>query len=53
MISILDDAIVAHPTVEPTLFVDDVAGEKDGEADDIAEELGVLHLEGRAAHSGR
>ena len=40
MISILDEAIVAHPTVEPTLFVDDVSGEKDGEADDIAEELG-------------
>ena len=40
MISILDEAIVAHPTVEPTLFVDDVSGEKDGEADVIAEELG-------------
>ena len=40
MIHIVDAAIVAHPTVEPTLVVDDVSSEKAGEADDIAEELG-------------
>ena len=40
MIHIVDAAIVAHPSVEPTLFVDDVSSEKAGDADDIAEELG-------------
>ena len=43
MITILDEAIIAHPTVERTLFVDDASGEKDGEDEEvIAEELGGL-----------
>ena len=40
MINIVDNALLRHPTVEPTLFVDDLSGEQDGVEDVIVSELG-------------
>ena len=40
MIDIVDATLLCHPTVTPTLFVDDLSSEHDGEGDHIASELG-------------
>ena len=40
MISIVDSALIQHPTVEHPLFVDDLSGEQDGAEDVIVSELG-------------
>ena len=43
MIDIVDSALVIHPTVEPTFFVDDLSAELDGTDDD--DDI-VYHLSG-------
>ena len=40
MIDIVDAALIQHPSVTPTLFVDDLSSEKEGENEQIVEELG-------------
>ena len=40
MINIVDAALAQHPTVTPTLFVDDLSSEKDGDDEHIVRELG-------------
>jgi hypothetical protein len=40
MIDCVDSALRAHPTIEPTLFVDDLSGERDGSHKIIVKELG-------------
>ena len=40
MINIVDNALLMHPTVDPTLFGDDLSGEQDGVEDVIISELG-------------
>jgi len=40
MINIVDCALIQHPTVEPTLFVDDLSGEQEGVKNVIVSELG-------------
>ena len=40
MIDIVDAALIQQPTVTPTLFVDDLSSEKDGEDEHIVSELG-------------
>ena len=39
MIDIVDKALVVHPTIVPTLFVDDLSEELSGDGDEVAEEL--------------
>ena len=39
MISIVDAALLVHPTVEPSLLVDDLAEELEGEADEVATQI--------------
>ena len=40
MVDIVDKALEVHPTVQPTLFVDDLSGELDGDDDYIVDNLG-------------
>ena len=40
MIDIVDAALIQHPSVSPTLFVDDLSSEHAGENSQIVEELG-------------
>ena len=40
MIDIVDQALIVHPTVTPTLFVDDLSEELDGKDDYIVDHLG-------------
>ena len=40
MIDIVDAALVQHPTITPTLFVDDLSSEKEGDDEQIVKELG-------------
>ena len=39
MIDIVDSALRVYPTIKPTLFVDDLSGEKEGDNDEIVHEL--------------
>ena len=40
MIDCVDSALAAHPTIEPTLFVADLSGERDGSHKVIVQEIG-------------
>ena len=40
VIDIVDAALIQHPSVTPTLFVDDLSSEKEGGNEEIVEELG-------------
>ena len=40
MIDIVDAALTQHPSVTPTLFVDDLSSEKEGDDEEITKELG-------------
>ena len=44
MIGIVDQALLVYPTVTPTLFVDDLSEELDGEDDEIVNFGGFLQL---------